>query len=348
MAYTTIDNPELFFNTLLYTGNSSTGHSITGVGFQPDWVWIRERDASNHHIFVDAVRGATKYLLGNDGQAEVTSSNYVSSLDSDGFTLGSDAGVNRGSMLAWNWKANGSGSSNGDGSITSTVSANTTSGFSIVSYTGTGSNATVGHSLGTTPSMIIFKNRDSVTDWRVYHKSLGATKGLRLSSNGTEQTSSTYFNDTEPTSSLFTVSTAVDTNESGSKFIAYCFAEKQGYSKFGKYTGNGNASGTFVYTGFKPAWILIKDLGSTQSWFMYDNKRDTINPNTKLLTSNNSSAEEDSASTGNTFDVDFLSNGLKIRTTDGGVNTSGNTYVYMCFAETPFVTEGTKAAGTAK
>ena len=344
MAYTTIDNPELFFNTLLYTGNSSTGHSITGVGFQPDWVWIRERDASNHHIFVDAVRGATKYLLGNDGQAEVTSSNYVSSLDSDGFTLGSDAGVNRGSMLAWNWKANGSGSSNGDGSITSTVSANTTSGFSIVSYTGTGSNATVGHSLGTTPSMIIFKNRDSVTDWRVYHKSLGATKGLRLSSNGTEQTSSTYFNDTEPTSSLFTVSTAVDTNESGSKFIAYCLAEKQGYSKIGSYTGNGNADGAFIHTGFRPARVMIKKSSGTNEWGIWDNKRLTFNVTNDIIYANLTNAE----ATDNANGLDFVSNGFKIRASGDLFNASSGSYIYMAFAEHPFVTEGTKAAGTAR
>ena len=350
MAYTTIDNPGLYFNTILWTGDGASTRSITGVGFQPDWIWVKCRSTGHDHYSWDSVRTDKKGLEPSDSSAERTPT--LGSIDSDGFSfasLDSFYNANSDTYVGWNWRAgNSSGSSNGNGSITSTVSVNTTAAFSVVSYTGTGSNATVGHSLGTTPSMIIFKNRDSVTDWRVYHKSLGATKGLRLSSNGTEQTSSTYFNDTEPTSSLFTVSTAVDTNESGSKFIAYCFAEKQGYSKFGKYTGNGNASGTFVYTGFKPAWILIKDLGSTQSWFMYDNKRDTINPNTKLLTSNNSSAEEDSASTGNTFDVDFLSNGLKIRTTDGGVNTSGNTYVYMCFAETPFVTEGTKAAGTAK
>ena len=344
MAYTTIDNPGLFFNTLLYAGNSSTGHSITGVGFQPDWVWIRERDASNHHIFVDAVRGATKYLLGNDGQAEVTSSNYVSSLDSDGFTLGSDAGVNRGSMLAWNWKANGSGSSNGDGSITSTVSVNTTSGFSIVSYTGTGSNATVGHSLGTTPSMIIFKNRDSVTDWRVYHKNLGATKGIRLSSDGAEQTSSTYFNDTEPTSSLFTVSTAVDTNESGSKFIAYCLAEKQGYSKIGSYTGNGNADGAFIHTGFRPARVMIKKSSGTNEWGIWDNKRSTFNVTNDIIYANLTNAE----ATDNSNGLDFVSNGFKIRASGDLFNASSGSYIYMAFAEHPFVTEGTKAAGTAR
>ena len=344
MAYTTINKSTDYFNTKLYTGNSSTGHSITGVGFQPDWTWIKERDASNHHIIVDAVRGANKYFLGNDTQAEVTSSNYVASLDSDGFTLGSDAGVNRGSMLAWDWKANGSGSSNGDGSITSTVSANTTSGFSIVSYTGTGSNATVGHSLGTTPSMIIFKNRDSVTDWRVYHKSLGATKGIRLSSDGAEQTSSTYFNDTEPTSSLFTVSTAVDTNESGSKFIAYCLAEKQGYSKIGSYTGNGNADGAFIHTGFRPARVMIKKSSGTNEWGIWDNKRSTFNVTDDIIYANLTNAEAADNANG----LDFVSNGFKIRASGDLFNASSGSYIYMAFAEHPFVTEGTKAAGTAR
>ena len=357
MAYTTIDNPGLFFNTITYSGNGSNPRTLTGVGFQPDWVWQKNRTDSNGHTLADAVRGANKTLSSDGTGAEQTdkSDGHLDAFTSDGFTVGagssSDARVNDGShtYVAWNWKANGSGSSNGDGSITSTVSANTTAGFSIISYTGTGSNATVGHGLGSVPKWIITKRYDGATEnWGIYHASTGNTKYLFLNKNNSVATSSAYWNDTTPTSSVFSIGTNDVVNTSSGVYIAYCFAEKQGYSKFGKYTGNGNANGTFVYTGFKPAWILIKDTGSTQSWFMYDNKRDTINPNTKLLTANNSSAEEDSASTGNTFDVDFLSNSVKIRTTDGGVNTSGNEYVYSVFAENPFVTEGTKAAGTAK
>ena len=352
MAYTTIDNPGLFFNSVIYSGSNSD-QSITGVGFQPDWVWIKNRSSTPDHMLNDVVRGAGKQINSNTTTAELDRT-YFKSFDSDGFSLEgnvSDYNQNSSNFVSWNWKAgNSSGSSNGDGSITSTVSANTTAGFSIVSYTGTGSNATVGHGLGVAPSLIINKCRSATQNWATYHAGIGATKAVFLDGNDTATTSSSYFNNTAPTTSVFTVGTSGDTNKSSQTHISYCFAEKKGYSKFGIYTGQGGAGGQypFIYTGFKPAWIIIKDTGSTQSWFMYDNKRDTINPNTKLLTANNNSAEEDSASTGNTFDIDFVSNGFKIRTTDAGVNTNGNEYIYSVFAETPFVTAGTKAAGTAK
>jgi hypothetical protein len=331
MAYSSITKPTDYFNTVIYSGSNSN-QSITGVGFQPDWVWIKNRSSTPSHMLNDAVRGAGKQINSDSSNAELDRT-YFQSFDSDGFSLEgnvSDYNQNSSNFVSWNWLASNTTASNTDGDITSTVSANTTAGFSIVSYTGTGSNATVGHSLGTTPSMIIFKNRDSITDWRVYHKTLGATKGIRLSSNGAEQTSSTYFNNTEPTSSLFTVSTAVDTNENTSNFIAYCFAEKKGYSKFGSYTGNSSADGTFVYTGFKPAWVVIKRTDTTANWHMLDNKRDPINEADATLLANDAGAEFQS-----TNDVDFLSNGFKLRANQTSTNVG--TYIYMAFAENPFV-----------
>ena len=331
MAYSSITKPTDYFNTVIYSGSNSN-QSITGVGFQPDWVWIKNRSSTPSHMLNDAVRGAGKQINSDSSNAELDRT-YFQSFDSDGFSLEgnvSDYNQNSSNFVSWNWLASNTTASNTDGDITSTVSANTTAGFSIVSYTGTGSNATVGHSLGTTPSMIIFKNRDSITDWRVYHKTLGATKGIRLSSNGAEQTSSTYFNNTEPTSSLFTVSTAVDTNENTSNFIAYCFAEKKGFSKFGSYTGNSSADGTFVYTGFKPAWVVIKRTDTTANWHMLDNKRDPINEADATLLANDAGAEFQS-----TNDVDFLSNGFKLRANQTSTNVG--TYIYMAFAENPFV-----------
>ena len=354
MAYTTIDNPALFFNTLLWTGDGASTRSITGVGFQPDWIWVKCRSTGHDHYSWDSVRTNKKGLEPSDNVAERTPT--LGSIDSDGFSfasLDSFYNANSDTYVGWNWRAgNSSGSSNGDGDVTSTVSVNTTAGFSIVKYTGAGSGTTtrVGHGLGEVPEVYIVKSLDSVGNWQTYHHEVSSapeTDYIQLDTN-IAVADYTFWGDTAPTSTVFTVKDGNDVNESGEDYIAYCFKSKKGFSKFGKYNGNGNAYGTFVYTGFKPAWILIKDTASTQSWFMYDNKRDTINPNTKLLRSNNSSAEEDSASTGNTFDVDFLSNGFKIRTSDGGVNTSGNRYIYMAFAETPFATVGTKAAGTAK
>ena len=352
MAYTTIDNPGLFFNTVLWTGNGVDDRSITGVGFQPDWVWLKQRNGTNYHTSFDSVRGATKRIFPNVNEAEDTNADSLQAFQTDGFEVGTNAGVNgnTNTYVAWNWLGANGTASKGNGSRTSTVSVNTTAGFSIVSYTGTGSAATVGHGLGAIPKMFIVKNRSSAQSWRVYHNALGATKEIYFDSNSAAGTSSSSFNDTEPTSSVFSVGTGNGTNKSSENLIAYCFAEKKGYSKFASYTGQGGAGGQypFIYTGFKPAWILIKDSDSTQGWFMYDNKRDTINPNTKILIADTSGAEEDSASTGNTFDIDFVSNGFKIRTSDGGVNSNGNKYIYMAFAENPFVTEGTKAAGTAR
>ena len=339
MAYTTIDKPSDYFNTKLYSGNGGT-QSISSVGFQPDWVWTKGRSGtygvSNHKLF-DSVRGATKTLFGNLNLAESTQTNGLTSFDSDGFSLGDDSNVNASSTtyVSWNWLGANGTASNTDGSITSTVSANTTAGFSIVSYTGTGSNATVGHGLGANMDFAIFKLRSGSSAWLVYHKSLGSTKAIYLNETGAVGTNSSGFNDTEPTSSVFSLGSGATANTSGGTQIAYCFAEKKGYSKFGSYTGNGNADGTFIYTGFKPAWFLTKkSSASGTGWFVFDNQRDPLNPNSKFLMTQASNSEDDNTNRG----MDFLSNGIKIRGTNGDVNESGSTYIYMCFSENPFVT----------
>ena len=333
MAYSTISKPSLYFNTKLYTGNGST-NAITGVGFQPDWVWTKKRNSTaNHHTF-DAVRGVTKVLKTNETEAETTVATTLTAFDSDGFTVGSDGSVNGNTdtIASWNWKANGTGSANTDGTINSTVSVNTTAGFSIVSWTGNATaGATVGHGLGVAPDMFIVKVRSTSNNWAVYHKKIGETKALYLDGT-TEETTDGWLNNTAPTSSVFTLSGGNYGNTSGNTHIAYCFAEKKGYSKFGSYTGNGNADGTFIYTGFKPAFILIKNAtsGST-NWQIYDNKRDGFNPQNDLFRANLNSAEAA------VDPIDILSNGFKIRHTAASLNTSGNTLIYMAFAAEPLV-----------
>ena len=263
MAYTTINKSGLYFNTKLYTGNGGS-QSITGVGFQPDWIWFKKRNGAADSSLMDVVRGVRKSLTSNNNEAEYTESAGLSAFDSDGFSFDGSGydhvNTNNDTFAGWCWKAgNSAGSSNSNGSITSTVSANTTAGFSIVSYTGTGSNATVGHGLGAVPKMIITKSRNNTYNWTSYHASLGNTGRIRLNSNSAADTGQTNWNSTTPTSSVFSVGTNADVNGSGNNVIAYCFAEKTGYSKFGSYTGNGNANGTFVYTGFKPAFVIIKN-----------------------------------------------------------------------------------------
>ena len=337
MAYTTINKPSEYFNTKLYTGNN-TSTSITGVGFQPDLTWFKRRDSSAQHSWFDSVRGVTKQLTSNLTNGDTTISDALTSFDSDGFTLGVDSGnyinFNNATYASWSWLASNTTASNTDGSITSTVSANTTSGFSIVSYTGTGSVATVGHSLGTTPSMIIIKNRSGVADWLVYHKSIGNTGGLYLNSTGVTVTASGFFNNTSPTSSVFTIGTGGTPNNNGSNYIAYCFAEVKGFSKMGSYVGNGNADGTFVYTGFKPAWLLVKQTtGASQNWYLWDNKRDTFNVTDTPLKPDEALAESGIGA----YNIDLLSNGFKFRGTETQINASGQTYIYMAFAEEPLV-----------
>ena len=364
MAYTTIDDPTQYFNTVLYTGDlqdsDGTGHtqSITGVGFQPDWVWHKGRSGARTHMLVDRVRGVSSYnwLASNSSGAELTTNTNgaISSIDSDGITVqnGNDsssksnnAGKNGETWVFWNWLAGGSTSSNGDGSITSTVSVNSTSGFSIVSYVGGGaSSATVGHGLGATPAMIIVKNRENDPEWRVWHQKLsGSTYKLGLNSTGAQDSSSTVFNG--QSSTTFTVGSDPSVSGSGNNIIAYCFKEVKGYSKFGVYTGQGGSGGQypFIYTGFRPAWIMIKRTDSSQDWRMFDAVRDPFNSVENQLKANANTAE----SAGTDF-LDFVSNGFKILVSTASINSSGGNYIYMAFAEHPFVTEGTKAAGTAR
>ena len=337
MAYTTIDKPSDYFNTKLYTGDASSSRDITGVGFQPDFTWIKDRDGGFSHILGNVVSGNNKFLVSSASSAESTDSTKFRTFVSDGFQVGNHNGVNANSnnYASWNWKANGAGVANTDGSISSTVSANTTSGFSIVSYTGNGGSTpkTVGHGLGVAPKMIIIKPRNLTYDWMTYNENVGATKGMCLNTTQAPFTSSN-FNDTAPTTSVFSVKNNA-TNETNGTYIAYCFAEKQGYSKFGSYTGNGNADGTFVYTGFKPAFVLIKKSNSNgTSWIIFDNKRLGYNGSNYTLAPDNANDE----ATGDNGSIDLLSNGFKCRDTDSGANASGDTYIYMAFAESPFVT----------
>ena len=335
MAYTTIDDPTIYFNTKLYTGTGSE-LAITGLGFQPDWVWSKNRDQSEGHRLFDSVRGATKFIRSNNSDAEGTAAQTLKSFDSDGVTIGTDADMNTSSEknVLWNWLAGGSASSNSNGTITSSVSASTTAGFSVVSYTGTNNNQTVGHGLGAAPKVIILKNRSTTNNWCVGHGSLGFTKHLALNETDAVGTSSVRFQDTAPTSTVYSVGAAGETNGSGNNIIAYCFAEKKGYSKFGSYTGNGSTDGTFVFCGFKPAFVILKCSSAISKWLIMDNKRPTSggNPNNARLFADVSNTESTTSNM-----LDFCSNGFKLRTTDTDHNASGSTNIYMAFAESPFV-----------
>ncbi|AXH71765.1 hypothetical protein P022_gp42 [Pelagibacter phage HTVC022P] len=335
MAYTTIKKPSDYFNTKLYSGSGSV-QTISGVGFEPSFTWIKNRSYTHNHVLANAVRGSNKSVNSNttDTETEDSANGYIMSFNSDGFVLdGSNYGWtnnNSSNYVSWNWKASGSGSANTDGSINSTVSANTTSGFSIVSWTGTGSNATVGHGLGSAPKMIIFKRLDSADDMTIYHTSLGATKKIDLNNTGASSTVSSVFNDTAPTNSLIYVGTNGRTNASGGSYIAYCFAEKTGYSKFSSYTGAGSNL-PFIYTGFKPAFIMIKSSDGAYPWSMYDVKRLGYNVYNSRVVADDNIAEQGSQH------LDILSNGFKLRTAGAGENGSGGNFIYMAFAEEPLV-----------
>ena len=335
MAYTTVNKSTDYFNTKTYTGNSST-LNVTGVGHQPDFVWIKDRSSSgDDHAMYDAVRGATKRIRSNQNDAENTQSTGLTSFDSDGFTVGTSGSSNGNgdSFVSWNWKANGQGSSNTDGSINTTyTSVNTTAGFSISQYTGNGSaGATVGHGLGVAPKMIITKKLSGTSGWQVGHESIGWGNGVYLNTTDASSSDSGAWNSVAPSSSVFTLGTSSYTNTSGQTYIAYCFAEKTGYSKFGSYTGNGNADGTFVYTGFKPAFFMIKRTdGSGDKWRLWDNARSPFNVVDDSLAPNESSVDYVDAS----VSLDFLSNGVKMKMSGGGAgNGSGETYIYMAFGQ---------------
>ncbi len=452
MAYTTIDDPTSFFNTVLYTGDGNNGKTVTGVGFQPDWVWLKSRSEAEHHTLNDNVRGANKQLYSHLTYSEATDTDRLQSFDSDGFTLGTDDIVNKNTetFVSWNWKAGGTapnitytvkvvsdsgnkyrfddfgtsavtldlqeggtytfdqsdssnathplrfytasdksggeyttgvttsgtagssgaktvitvaasaptlyyqcsshagmggqantnstfGSSNFSGSIQSTVSAGSTQGFSIVSYTGTGSNATVGHGLGAVPKMIFFKDRETSVDWGVYAEPNGNTKEMYLSTTDAAGTNSGAFNSTTPTSSVFTIGTSSRYNPSSKGVIAYCFADVKGYTKIGSYTGNGNASNNaYVYTGFRPAFVFVKRTNGTGNWWLADNKRnDAVGGNDiqRVLFPNLNNAE----ATDSAGYYDFFSNGFRVKSSSVELGGSGDTYIYMAFAESPFV-----------
>ena len=341
MAYTTIDKPTDYFNTKLYTGNGST-QSITGVGFQPDWCLIKNRNQALNPVAIDSVRGL-KYLYTNGSGAEGDYSSAFTSFDSDGFSVGATDNVNGNGngIVAWNWKAGGSASSNSDGGITTSVSANTTSGFSIVKWTGNGSATTLGHGLGSVPKVLFLKTLDRSENWVVYHVGNNTTapedKSIRLDGTNAVQDNATHFNDTAPTSSVFSVGASNGVNPSGEEMIAYCFAEKQGFSKIGSYEGSGDADGPLIYTGMSTAFVLLKEIDNANNWMIYDNKRSPFNLRDDFISPDIADAEY----TGNANNkMDMLSNGFKIRGTGSATNRSGSTYIYMSFAESPFVSSG--------
>jgi len=339
MAYTTIDKPSDYFNTLIFTGNGASSRAISGLGFQPNVCWFKHRSGTENHHFFDSVRGAT-LRFNTDGQPAETNSGAdrrLLSFDSDGFTIGVDGAMNGDGQTycSWNWKAgtafSNDASATSVGSLDSAGSVNTDAGFSIINFTGSGANATVAHGLGAAPGLVIVKNRTAAENWVVYTKALGAGKSLKLNNSEAPQTTTGSWNDTAPTSSVFTVGSFTNVNQSSTGMMAYCFVEKQGYSKFGNYTGNGSTDGSYIHLGFKPAFLILKITSSTSNWRVVDNKRVGYNPQNNPLLPNAVDAETTSAI------VDLYSNGFKLRTTDSALNGDGNVHTYMAFAEEPFV-----------
>lgn len=341
------ESPADYFNTVLYTGaNPNAAQSVTGVGFQPDFLWIKSRVTGYGHALQDVVRGATGRLQSDTTGAESVSSTYVSSFDSDGFSLGVDYGQNAPSepYAAWNWKAGGAAVSNTEGSITSSVSANTDAGFSVCAYTGDNASgaSTVGHGLGVAPNMVIIKRRDTTGDWIVGHDGLATNafannKFLKLESSSATFTNSLVWG-SQPTSTVVQITTgsgAGNLNASGGTYVMYSFADVDGYSKAGSYVGNGSSDGSFIYTGFRPAWVMIKRTDTSNSatdWFIFDTKRFVYNDigGDEFLEANKSGAEQTA------LDLDILSNGFKLRDSSQAWNASGGSYIYMAFAENPF------------
>jgi len=339
MAYSTISKPSLYFNTRTYNGNGGT-QSITGVGFQPDMVWLKKRNGTANHHIVDAVRGVGYYIYPNLTNAEGgNGTSLITAFGTDGWTMndGADSNASGATGVGWSWKAGtGAGSSNTDGSInTTSTSVNTTAGFSISKYTGAGSNSTVGHGLGVAPEVVWIKRLSNVDGMVVWHKSMGNDKHMKTDRNNGSSTGSNYFQDTAPSSSVVSIGSDTGVGDVGNTYVMYAFAEKKGYSKFGYYEGNGSTNGKFIYTGFKPAFIMVKRTDSANNWTMYDNKRNTsFNEITHTLIANSNDAEATSTSDD---DCDFLSNGVKMRCSNNGSNGSGASYVYMAFAEEPLV-----------
>jgi hypothetical protein len=343
----TIPNGAVYMAATTYTGNGSTQsivNTVNGTVFQPDWVWIKKRSAAAGSGLFDVLRGAGVVLTSNTTDAErnngTGSGGDLIAFNSNGFNLGNnttgsaaDTNLSGGTYVGWQWKANGAGVSNTSGSITSTVSANTTAGFAVVTYTGTGANATVGHGLGVAPSMVIAKSRSiSGAQWAVYTTTLGASAFINLDSTAAATTGNTsVWQGVSPTSTVFSVSTSNQANGSAATYVAYVFAAVAGYSAFGSYTGNGSTDGPFVYTGFRPRFIMVKCSSAVGGWDIFDTSRNPYNVENAWLAAQSSAAESTS-----TLSLDGLSNGFKLRQTDQDINGSGQTYIYMAFAENPF------------
>ena len=355
MAYTEIDDPSAYFQCMLYTGTRAN-LNVTFDGnsdMSPNLVWVKDRTNTNNQIMFDSVRGINKAILPNAANAETTYTDSVTAFNSDGFTLGDDdegqCNVDGNACASWNWKAGTSftndASGTGIGSIDSAGSVNQDAGFSICTFTGTGSAGTIKHGLNTVPKMIIVKGRSEAKAWTVYHSALGAGKSMALATTAAAVTNSTYWGGTEPTSSVF--STGSSTNVSGNNItiVAYCFAEKKGYSKFGSYVGNGNASGTYVHLGFKPAFVMVKRSSGTGHWMMLDNKR-SASGGFNVLGERLKANATDAGATD--VYMDFLASGFKLRNTATSWNASGSTYIFMAFAENPFVTGSSGIPTTAR
>ena len=339
MAYSTINDPSAYFQIKTWSGNGVDDRNLTNDGnsnLQPDFLWNKRTNTTGSHQLHDSSRGVLEALHSNDSNAQGTESNAVQAFQTDGFQVGNDANINGSGKdyIAWQWKANGgTTSSDGNGSITSTVQASTTAGFSIVTYTGTGSNATVGHGLGVTPEVIFVKLTSGSGDWVSFHQPLGNTKFLRLNSDIAAGTQSTYWQDTSPTTTAFSIGTAGDVNTSSGSHVAYCFKSIKGYSKFGSYKGNGNSDGTFVYTGFAVSYLMMKRTDSAGEWLIYDNKRNITNLRDTRLEAQDNFAN----STGSSKSFDFCGNGFKCRGDDSDMNGSGNDYIYLAFADNTLV-----------
>jgi len=346
LATPTIKDGSEYFQTALYTGRT-TAFDVTFDGnsdLAPDWLWFKARSASSNHFLFDKIRGALKTISSDDATPEESSTGSMTAFGTDGFSLGDGGsandinGVAGTTYAAWGWAANGSGSSNSDGSVTSTVSANTTAGFSITKYTGTGSNATVGHGLGAVPKTILIKDTTNTESWIVYHEGLGNDGNVYLNLASAKVTDA-VFQDTTPTSSVFSLGTTDGANKASAVHVAYCFAEIPGYSSIGSFIGNGSTDGPFMFTGFKPAFIIFKNSGNANNWDMMDTQRSPINPVDQDLQPSTSSAE---STPGN--QIDYLSNGFKLRTTTANLNNNGNTIIYIAFAENPFGGDGVAPA----
>jgi hypothetical protein len=341
MAYSSITKPSLHFNTKLYTGNGGT-NAITGVGFQPDLVWIKDRDATGYHFWTDAVRGVTKTLFSNTTGAEGTEVNGLTAFGTDGFTVGAHSNINTNgrNIVSWNWKAGGSAVTNNVGDLTSSVSCNNAAGISIITWTGDGSGATVGTGFTGTETIgfATVKKLSTTSEWQtgVYGAYASNARNfayhLELNSTSALSGSSPYMLGTQTSGDPTKLKLASEGYVNSVTYVAYVFKPVKGYSKFGIYTGNGNADGPFVYTGFKPAFVIIKPSSYSNSWGIFDNKRPGYNVTKNRLEADNTSAENTALDY-----FDFLSNGFKVRTSNGHPNTNGGTLVYMAFAEEPLV-----------